>query len=134
MTTGIFANSCGVTTAGAPPPVAPAFCRMRATTGETVCTPFISTTEYCCGPASCGVVNTMPTGPGASGKAAGRPASGTKGTASSGPTGNASNSAWLIGRAWSTCSGVRPSGRSPARSAASMRERRPWRTTQDSLL
>jgi hypothetical protein len=78
---------------------------------------------------NCGVTITVPTGPGAPANPAGLPAFGTLGTDSSGPTGKASNSARLIGRAWLTFSGVRPSGSNTARFIESMRERLPCRIT-----
>ena len=99
LTTGIFANAEGSTVTGLVLPGPPAFCMIWATSGGSVCTPSANTSEYCCGPLICGVTITVPTGPGAPGKVAGLPTFGTSGTTNSGPTGNASNNARLIGRA-----------------------------------
>ena len=131
LTTGIFANADGSTVTGLVLP-GPAFCRIWATRGGSVCTPSASTSEYCCGPLICGVTITVPTGPGAPGNVAGEPAFWISGTASSGPTGSASNRARLIGFAMPTCSGVSPSGNNTDRFVESMRDRRPCRITQAS--
>ncbi len=133
LTTGIFANAAGSTVTGlAALPAPPAFCMIWATNGGIVCTPSASTSEYCCGPLICGVTRTVPTGPGAPANVAGEPAPCTSGTTSSGPTGNASYNARLMGLAWPTCSGVKPSGNKTDRFVASMRDRRPCRMTQAS--
>ena len=132
FTTGIFASAEGSTVVGRVFTAPPAFSMIWATSGGSVCTPSGNTKEYCWGPLICGVTMTVPTGPGAPGNVAGLPGFGTSGTASSGPTGNASNNARLIGRAWLTCSGVNPSGRSTDRLVASMRDRRPSRMTHAS--
>ncbi|COV50254.1 Uncharacterised protein [Mycobacterium tuberculosis] len=132
FTTGILASVEGSTVNGLVLPALPAFCRIWATNGGSVCTPSPRTNEYCCGPLICGVTITVPIGPGAPGNVAGPPAFGTSGTNSSGPTGKASNNARLIGRAWLTCSGVNPSGNNTARFVGSIRDRRPSRMTHAS--
>ena len=113
FTDGSAANAAPDT--GMAAPVPPAFCRICATMGDTVCIPAASTTEYVGLPSTCGVETTVPTGPGAPTNPAAVPWPGMVGTVSGGATGTALNNAALIGRAAARSSALTPSANNTGR-------------------